>query len=144
MSFFRYIRPMLKHWRSTWRLLTSYANSEEGEWSEITVDELLDHINSDQPPLLVDVRPSSEFDGGYGHLPDARSIPLLDLESHFEKLEPFKEKEIVTICPGGGMSLVAVELLEKEGFKDVKSLKGGSDLWHEKGYPMTGSDAEKG
>jgi len=124
--------------------LTSYANSEEGEWSEITVDELLDHINSDHPPLLVDVRPSPEFDGGYGHIPDARSIPLLELESHYEELEPFKEKEIVTICPGGGMSLVAVELLEKEGFKDVKSLKGGSDLWHEKGYPMTGSDAEKG
>ena len=124
--------------------MTSYANSEEGEWSEITVDELLDHINSDHPPLLVDVRPSPEFDGGYGHIPDARSIPLLELESHYEELEPFKEKEIVTICPGGGMSLVAVELLEKEGFKDVKSLKGGSDLWHEKGYPMTGSDAEKG
>ena len=144
MSFFRYMRPMLKHWRSTWRLLTSYANAEEGEWSEITVDELLDHINSDQPPLLIDVRPSSEFNGGYGHIPDARSIPLLELESHYEELEPFKEKEIVTICPGGGMSLVAVELLEKEGFKDVKSLKGGTDLWHEKGYPMTGSDTEKG
>ena len=61
----------------------------------------------------------------------------MELESHFEDLEPYKEETIVTMCPGGGMSLVAVEILEKAGFKDVKSLKGGTDLWHEKGYPTT-------
>jgi tRNA 2-thiouridine synthesizing protein A len=62
---------------------------------------------------------------------------VLELESHFEELAPFKEKEIVTMCPGGGMSLVAVEILEQAGFKDVKSLTGGTDLWHKKGYPTT-------
>jgi len=41
------------------------------------------------------------------------------------------------MCPGGGLSLVAVEILEKAGFKDVKSLKGGTDLWHTSGYPTT-------
>ena len=144
MSFIRYyLRPMLKHWRTTWRLLTSYAKSEEVEWSEITVDELFERVNSDQPPLLIDVRSPAEFSGGYGHLHNAQLIPLLELESNFENLEPFKEKEIVTMCPGGGMSLVAVEILEKVGFKDVKSLKGGTDLWHEKGYPTTGSKIDE-
>ena len=144
MPFIRYyLRPMLKYWRTTWRLLTSYAKSEEVEWSEITVDELFERVNSDQPPLLIDVRSPAEFSGGYGHLPNARLIPVLELESNFENLEPFKEKEIVTMCPGGGMSLVAVEILEKVGFKDVKSLKGGTDLWHEKGYPTTGSKIDE-
>jgi len=41
------------------------------------------------------------------------------------------------MCQGGGLSLVAVELLTKAGFKEVKSLKGGTDLWHEEGYPTT-------
>jgi len=144
MSFIRYyLRPMLKHWRTTWRLLTSYAKSEEFEWSEITVDELFERVNSDQPPLLIDVRSPAEFNGGYGHLPNARSIGVLELESRFEDLESFKEKEIVTMCPGGGMSLVAVEILEEAGFKDVKSLKGGTDLWHEKGYPTTRSKIDE-
>ena len=145
MSFLRYyLRPMLKHWRTTWKLLTSYAKSEEFEWSEITVDDLFDRVNSDQPPLLIDVRSPKEFNGGYGHIPNARPIPVLDLESNFDALQSFKEKEIVTMCPGGGMSLVAVEILEKAGFKDVKSLKGGTDLWHKKGYPTTMSKVDEG
>jgi len=134
---------MIKHWRTTLKLFSSLAKSEELEWSEITVDELFDHVNSDQPPLLIDVRSPAEFDGGYGHLPNARPIPVLELESHFEELEPFKEKEIVTMCPGGGMSLVAVEILEKAGFTDVKSLTGGTDLWHKSGYPTSKTQTDE-
>jgi rhodanese-related sulfurtransferase len=138
MSFIRYyLKPMIKHWRTTLKLFSSLAKSEEFEWTEITVDELFDHVNSDQPPLLIDVRSPAEFSGGYGHIPNARLIPVLELESSFEDLDSFKEKEIVTMCPGGGMSLVAVDILEKAGFKDVKSLKGGTDLWHTSGYPTT-------
>jgi rhodanese-related sulfurtransferase len=134
---------MIKHWRTILKLFSSLAKSEELEWSEITVDELFDHVNSNKPPLLIDVRSPAEFDGGYGHLPNARSIPVLELESHFEELESFKEKEIVTLCPGGGMSLVTVEILEKAGFKDVKSLKGGTDLWHTSRYPTTMSEIDE-
>ncbi len=92
---------------------------------------------------MIDVRSPAEFNGGYGHIPNARSIPVLELKSYFEELDSFKEKEIVTMCPGGGMSLVAVEILTEAGFKDVKSLKGGTDLWHKKGYPTTESSIEE-
>ena len=144
MSESEYVFTVFKRY---WKTLVKWLLHITG-LPEITVDELYERLQSDQPPLMIDIRSAEDFDGSraseYGHIPDARSIPLLELESHYEELEPFREKEIVTICPGGGMSLVAVELLEKEGFKDVKSLKGGTDLWHEKGYPMTGSDTEKG
>ncbi len=145
MSFIRYyLKPMIKHWRTTLKLFSSLSKSEEFEWSEITVDELFERVNSDQPPLMIDVRSPKEFNGGYGHIPNAQSIPVLELESYFEDLDSFGEKEIVTMCPGGGMSLVAVEILEKAGFKDVKSLKGGTDLWHKKGYPTTMSKVDEG
>ncbi len=145
MSFIRYyLIPMIKHWRATLKLLSSLGKSEEFEWSEITVDELFEHVNSDQPPLLIDVRSPKEFNEGFGHLPNARSIPVLKIESHLEDLESFKEKEIVAMCPGGGLSLVAVDILEKAGFKDVKSLKGGTDLWHQSGYPTTMSEIDEG
>ena len=118
----------------TLKILFFYKRSE---WSEITVDDLFDRVNSCQPPLLIDVRSAEEFYGGYGHIPNARLIPILELESNLEDLDSFKEKEIVTMCPGGGMSLVAVDILTEAGFKDVKSLKGGTDLWHKSGYPTT-------
>lgn len=114
---------------------------------EITVDDLFERVNSDRPPLLIDIRDAADFNGvgysKYGHIPDARSIDILALESKLEDLQSFKDKEIVTMCPGGGLSLVAVEILEKAGFTDVKSLKGGTDLWHKNGYPTTMSKVDE-
>ncbi len=133
----------------------------KGEWqlpavSEISADDLLDRINSDQAPLLIDVRTTQEFNGAFGHIPNSNLLPMMQFEadfedldsfrgkimdstSNFEDLQSFKNREIVTICPGGGMSLVAAEMLAEENFKDVKSLKGGIDQWFKKGYPTTGA-----
>ena len=146
-NYYRNVMPKIfaKYRNTSIKMLLQYfVPFFKTKWSEITVDDLFDRVNSDQPPLLIDVRSPAEFDGGYGHLPNARSIPVLKIESNIEDLQPFKEKEIVTMCPGGGLSLVAVEILEKAGFKDVKSLKGGTDLWHEKGYPTTTSKDDEG
>ncbi|MFX0067237.1 MAG: sulfurtransferase TusA family protein, partial [Candidatus Hermodarchaeota archaeon] len=92
---------------------------------------------------LLDHRDEKEFYGTgeykyekYGHIPSSQLIPLFALPSHFEELQPFKDKEIVTICQGGGASLVAVDILSEAGFNDVKSLKGGIKKWHKKGYPL--------
>jgi len=137
-----YLKPMVKYWRKTLKLFMHFSGVSKTDWSEIAVDELLDRVNSDQPPLLIDIRSTEEFNGteelsSFGHIPNAMSIPILELESKLKALEPYKDKEIVTMCPGGGMSLVAVDILVEAGFQDVKSLTGGTDLWHKKGYPTT-------
>ena len=114
--------------------------------SEMTVDQLNDQINSNLSPIIIDVRDRREFNGAdgayskYGHIPNATCIPIMELSAKLEDLSSFKEKEIVTICPGGGMSLIAAEILIKAEFKDVKSLTGGMELWHKKGYPTTTDD----
>ncbi len=114
---------------------------------EITVDELHHSINSDHPPLLIDTRDEKAFDGTgdysydqYGHIPNSRQIFVSELPSKFEELDPFKDKEIVTLCPGGGMSLIAVEIMTDVGFTDVKSLKGGIVAWKKKGFPIIKHD----
>ena len=131
----------------------------KGQWqlpavSEITDDDLFAKINSNQTPLIIDVRTPGEFNSAFGHIPNAISLPLMQFESdfedkksfrekildstsNFEDLQLFKEKEVVTICPGGGMSLVAAEIMAEEGFKDVKSLKSGIDSWFKNGFPTT-------
>ena len=125
-----------KHWKTLLKWVLRIHNLPE-----ITVDDLFERVNSDEPPLLIDIRALEDYNGTgyskYGHIPNALSIPILELESKFEELAPFREKEIVTMCPGGGLSLAAVEVLTEAGFKDAKSLKGGTDLWHKKGYPTT-------
>ncbi len=62
---------------------------------------------------------------------------MLELESRLSEIMEFKDDEVVTMCPGGGLSLVAVDILNEAGFKDTKSLKGGTDEWRDKGYPLT-------
>ncbi|MFX1251386.1 MAG: sulfurtransferase TusA family protein [Promethearchaeota archaeon] len=130
-----YFKNMIRYWRKTFKMMFFYNRIE---WSEITVDELLDRINSEQPPLLLDIRTVQEYTDG--HIPNARQIAVTGIKSNLEDLQHFKEKEIVTICPGGGLSLVAVDILVEAGFNDVKSLQGGMDLWSEKGYPTTTTD----
>lgn len=122
--------------------------------NEISAEDLRDRLNSKQPPLLIDTRSKQEFDSGFGHIPNSKWMPLMDLvgsfgstdkfkarvkelEAEFKGIESFKEQEVVTICPGGGFSLVAAEIMAENGFKDVKSLDGGADGWFKMGYPTT-------
>ncbi len=111
--------------------------------SEIKVDELNELLNSDKPPIIVDTRDRMDFyatEGSwrkYGHIQDSKSVPIMHLTANLKKLAPFKDDVIVTICPGGGMSLIAAEIMAKAGFTDVRSLKGGIDEWDRKGYPTT-------
>lgn len=109
---------------------------------EITVDDLYIHTKSKSPPIIIDTRSQSEYEGtdtsfGQGHIPSALSIPLLRLSSNILNLQPFDDNLVVTYCPGGGMSMVAVEILKEAGFRDVRSLRGGIELWDQKGYPTT-------
>ncbi len=130
-----YFKNTIRYWRKTFKMMFFY---EKSEWSEITVDELHDRFNSIQPPLILDIRTVKEYTDG--HIPTARQIAVTEIKSNLENLQSFKEKEIVTLCPGGGLSLVAVDILVDADFKDVKSLKGGMDLWTEKGYPTSTAD----
>lgn len=121
---------------------------------EITAEELSKRLSSGDAPVLIDTRPKEEFNSGFGHLPNARSFPLMELmenfrsgskykarmkelEAQFKEIEAFREQEVITICPGGGFSVVAAEIMAEAGFKDVKSLAGGSDGWFKKGFPTT-------
>lgn len=130
---------MFKYWRLIIQVFRHAFGEENPEWAEITSDELFSRLGSDPPGLLIDVRSEEEYSGKYGHIPSARWIPMLKLESRLGEIEEFRDKEVVTMCPGGGLSLVAVDILNEAGFRDVKSLKGGTDEWNQKGYPLTTS-----
>lgn len=128
---------MLRYWRQTIQVFKHAFGEENPNWVEITTDELFNRLESNPPDLLIDLRSEEDYLGKYGHISIAMQIPMLELESRIDEIENYMDKEIVTMCPGGGLSLVAVDILTEAGFRDVKSLKGGTDEWNQKNYPTT-------
>ncbi len=104
--------------------------------SDITVEELYQRLNSeDKPAVLIDVRTPEEYNGVGGHIVETELIPLGDLMSNLNRVDDYKNDEIVLICHSGARSMMAARLLAQAGFKDLRNLSGGMLNWHKKGYP---------
>jgi TusA-related sulfurtransferase/rhodanese-related sulfurtransferase len=103
---------------------------------EITVEKLHERLNSDEePPLLIDLRDEEELEKD-GYIENSKMFSYFNFPSYIDELP--RDQEIITMCPGGGASLVGAEILINAGFskKNVKSLKGGVRKWKKKGYPL--------
>lgn len=83
--------------------------------------------------LVVDVRSAKDF--AEGHIPNARSIPLDNLNEGMKSLEAWKNKPVVVNCRVGGMSVRACNMLAKQGFKQVNNLSGGITAWKAANLP---------
>ena len=83
---------------------------------------------------VVDVRDASEF--AAGHLPEARNIPLGELDKRVGELEKFKSKSVVVVCKSGARASAAAAKLAKAGFTDVVNLDGGIAAWQKAGLPL--------
>lgn len=86
---------------------------------------LAERLKQDNPPTLLDVRERWEFDRA--RLPDAKLVPLAQLQQHLGELDP--NAEYVVYCHHGGRSAMAVQLLKAQGFQHVANLEGGIDGW---------------
>jgi rhodanese-related sulfurtransferase/DNA-binding transcriptional ArsR family regulator len=91
----------------------------------VSVDELEIMIQSDNI-LLLDVRPSAEYESG--HISEAISVPLNNLTSQLRNLS--KDKEIIAYCRGPFCVLAdeAVKILNEEGYR-VRRLDQGYPEW---------------
>lgn len=84
--------------------------------------------------IMVDVREPAEFNAG--HAPNARNIPLAQLDKRIGELEKFKGRPAVVICQTGGKSRAATALLKKAGFAEVVVLAGGIGAWQQANMPV--------
>jgi len=90
-------------------------------------------INRDKA-AIVDVRDATEF--ATGHLPNAKNIPLADLDSRIGELDKLKSKSVVVVCQSGARASAAAAKLAKAGFADVVNLDGGVAAWKTAGLPL--------
>ncbi|KXK03892.1 MAG: rhodanese domain-containing protein [Acidobacteria bacterium OLB17] len=86
----------------------------------------------DQGSQFIDVRTAKEY--AAGHAKGAVNIPLDTLEQRASELK--KDAPVYVICETGRRSLAAAEMLNKEGFKRVINITGGTRAWADAGLPM--------
>lgn len=85
---------------------------------------------------LVDVREKQEWDGG--HAPDARLLPMSELEHRLPELP--ESGRFLVVCHSGMRSQRVVDFLVRDGF-DAVSVSGGMMAWQAAGGPVVPGDA---
>ena len=93
---------------------------------EITVHELKRMKDQGEEFLLLDVREPFEYE--ISNI-DGMLIPLDQLADRIDELAGHEDKEVVIMCRSGGRSARACEILSRNGFRQVKNLKGGVNDW---------------
>lgn len=84
--------------------------------------------------LVLDVREENEF--AAGHIPAAKNIPLAKLIERAGEIRKYQQKPIVVNCQAGVRSGNACGQLQKAGFTNVSSLKGGLNAWNDAKLPV--------
>ena len=102
------------------------------EFEKVSIDELRDRLQAGKA-VLLDVRPAEEYLAG--HLPQALSIPLDELEQRLNELP--RHRTIVVYCRGPLCVLAddALALLSKQGRK-VARLEEGVSEWEQAGWAL--------
>lgn len=105
----------------------------------VSVDELREALREERV-ILLDVRPTIEYQAG--HLPQARSLPVDELETRLEELP--RDQEIVAYCRGPYCVFAdeAVTLLRSYGFA-ARRLDVGVPEWRHLGLSVSRSEEKE-
>jgi molybdopterin/thiamine biosynthesis adenylyltransferase/rhodanese-related sulfurtransferase len=102
--------------------------ADNGNPDEVTVQEMKKAL--DDPKLgikVLDIREQFEYD--IARVPGVPLLPMSELQNRFTELDP--NTQYYLHCKVGSRSLSAVDFLREQGFKYVKSVKGGINAWSE-------------
>jgi adenylyltransferase/sulfurtransferase len=96
---------------------------------ELTVQELKEKIDNKEDVFVLDVREPFEQYQSKLDYDNSKLIPVGELGSRMDEIESEKDREIVCLCRSGARSAQACKMLERNGFENVKNLKGGINKW---------------
>ena len=111
------------------------------EHVDLTIDVVAAHEQwQGEKPFVLDVRPTDQY--AEAHIPGAVNMPLAELgenRQHLAVLPRDLDAPIFSVCQRGNASLSGVLFLKSLGYRNVRSLNGGTLAWREKGF-ATDSD----
>jgi rhodanese-related sulfurtransferase len=110
--------------------------AQRHEFKRVSIDDLRARLEKGTA-VLLDVRPNAEY--AAGHLPQATSIPLGELERRVNELP--RNRTIVAYCRGPYCVLAdeAAGKLKRKGFR-VARLEEGVHEWRQAGYALASPD----
>lgn len=94
---------------------------------EVSPTELAAELAGPNPPVLVDVREADELQ--ISALKHTHHIPIGEIPERLDELDP--EADLVIVCRSGARSAKVTQYLLENGFKKVRNLVGGVNLWAE-------------
>lgn len=109
------------------------AKLETASIEQISVEDLRERLASADDLRVLDVRRSGEFRDG--HVPGAESFPLgPELGDAVSQLSV--DRSTAVICAGGYRSSAATSMLERQGFRHLLNVTGGTNAWISAGYEV--------
>jgi len=100
----------------------------------IQVDELKRKIDSGEKITIIDVRTPMEVNRG--RIENSINLPLDFFDSEIEGKVKDKESEVYLYCLSGGRSIMAAQIMERKGYKNVFNVISGLLAWRAKGFPL--------
>ena len=136
-DFFRALRQLAESRLAEIERLTRDFLEARGVLEPVDRETLLGRVRRGEVTVL-DVRPSEEY--AAGHIPEALSVPLADLEQRLAELP--RDREVVAYCRGPYcvLAVEAVRLLRAHGFRAVR-LEDGVPDWRARGFDVARVEA---
>jgi rhodanese-related sulfurtransferase len=115
------------------QLFDALVENSRNAHNTCEVDDLRADLESEIPPLLIDVRMEELF--ANRHVAGALNIPVEELHERQGELPQERDHPIVTVCTRGNVSIRGMLVLQSLGYRNVRSLNGGTIAWAEQGLP---------
>ena len=84
--------------------------------------------------VFLDVRESNEIKNG--KIKDSKHLSLSALSNSIDNIKQFQDKSVVVYCKAGVRASTAANILIKNNFDNVYSLKGGFEAWLQENLPV--------
>ena len=118
------------------QLFTELVENSRNAHNTCEVDGLREDLEGETPPVLIDVRMDEIY--ANRHLRGAMNIPVEELGARQDELPEHRDHPIVTVCTRGNLSIKGMLVLQSLGYRNVRSLNGGTVAWADKGLPTEG------
>ena len=89
-------------------------------------------INNDA--FILDVRESSELDQGV--IKNSKHINFSSVQTSLDSIKKFSDKPTIVYCKSGARSATISNMLSKNSFLEVYSMKGGFEAWVSDSLPV--------
>lgn len=116
----------------TWLMVDMIRNRDDK--SQLSPIEATLLVNREDA-VIIDVREQGEY--AQGHIPNARHIPLGELERRSKEMDKYKSHPVILCCATGSRSSTAIKQLRQAGFEKLYNLRGGMMEWQKAGQPVS-------